>query len=69
MRHTVDDLAIAITRLTAQRDIAFAQRDAALDYLERLVRSLSPSEHSTSERQAMLRGINALLVDAEKKLR
>lgn len=64
-----DDLAIAIKRLTGQLEVATAQRDIALDYLELLVRSLNPSEHSTSARQAMLRGINVLLVDAGRKPR
>lgn len=58
---TADSLAHTIERATAQRD-------AALDYLERMLRMAKSIDYSTPEQQATLRGVRALLVDAGRKV-
>lgn len=50
--------------LTATLELRTAQRDAALEYLQRIVASRRGYEHSTPDEQAMWRGVRALLAEA-----
>lgn len=50
--------------LTATLELRTAQRDAALEYLQRIVASRKGYEPSTPGEQAMWRGVRALLAEA-----
>ena len=50
--------------LTAALLLRTAQRDAALDYLKRIVASRKGNDATTAEDQAMWRGARALLAEA-----
>lgn len=50
--------------LTATLELRTAQRDAALEYLQRIVASRRGNDYGTSEDQAMWRGVRALLAEA-----
>lgn len=50
--------------LTATLELRTAQRDAALEYLQRIVASRKGNDYGTSDDQAMWRGVRALLAEA-----
>lgn len=50
--------------LTATLNLRTAQRDAALDYLARIVASRRGNDYGTSEEQALWRGVRALLAES-----
>lgn len=50
--------------LTATLTLRTAQRDAALDYLRRIVASRRGNDYGTSDEQALWRGVRALLAES-----
>lgn len=55
---------MTLENLTATLNLRTAQRDAALDYLARIVASRRGNDYGTSEEQALWRGVRALLAES-----